>query len=82
MNGHASPHMTVRQGLNELDDKRIRAIRPLLPPQILMEDFPLSLAAAVTVLNGRQAAEAIIAGQDDRILVVSQFSIPIWIAPR
>lgn len=30
-------------GLNDLDDKRIKSIRPLIPPQILMEDFPLTM---------------------------------------
>lgn len=37
---------------------------------VLMEDYPLSLAAASTVLEGRKAAEAIVAGQDDRLLVI------------
>ena len=75
MNGHASPSTTGRRGLNELDDNRIRRIRPVVAPEILMEDYPLSLAAAVTVLTGRQDAEAIIAGESDRILVVSQTSL-------
>ena len=38
--------------LNDLDDQRIRNIKPLIPPQILMEDYPLSNDAAVTVKNG------------------------------
>lgn len=45
-------------------------IRPLVPPQILMEDLPLSLAAAQTIITGRQAAEEIIKGRDDRLLVI------------
>ena len=39
--------------LNDLDDKRIRNIKPLIPPQILMEDYPLSLKAAATVEKGK-----------------------------
>lgn len=56
--------------LNELDDKRIKCIKPLIPPQILMEDIPLTLKAAQTIVSGRQSAENIIKGQDDRLLVV------------
>lgn len=35
-----------------------------------MEDLPLSLAAAQTIILGRQAAEEIIKGRDDRLLVI------------
>ncbi|KAJ1884028.1 hypothetical protein LPJ81_007160, partial [Coemansia sp. IMI 209127] len=56
--------------LNELDDVNIRRIRPLIPPQILMEDLPLTEAAAATIVRGRKAAGDIIAGTDDRLLVV------------
>ncbi len=56
--------------LNELDDRRIKDIKPLIPPQILMEDLPLSTAAHETVELSRQQAEAIICGEDDRLLVV------------
>ena len=62
-----SPPVTA---LNELDDKRIKEIKPLIPPQILMEDLPLSLAAAQTIITGRHAAEEIIKGRDDRLLVI------------
>jgi 3-deoxy-7-phosphoheptulonate synthase len=56
--------------LNELDDKRIKCIKPLIPPQILMEDIPLTLKAAQTIVEGRKAAENVIKGTDDRLLVV------------
>lgn len=56
--------------LNEVDDRRIQDIKPLIPPQILMEDLPLSPKALSTVESGRRQAEAIIAGEDDRLLVV------------
>jgi 3-deoxy-7-phosphoheptulonate synthase len=61
---------TLVSALNDLDDKRIAHIRPLIPPQILMEDLPLSISAAETILEGRKDAEAIIHGKDDRLLVV------------
>ncbi|ORZ05826.1 3-deoxy-7-phosphoheptulonate synthase [Absidia repens] len=56
--------------LNELDDKRIKCIKPLIPPQILMEDIPLTLKAAQTIVAGRKAAESVIKGTNDRLLVV------------
>ncbi|KAF9333333.1 hypothetical protein BG006_003748 [Podila minutissima] len=56
-----SPKIGFQDALNELDDKRIK---------ILMEDLPLSLAAAQTIITGRQAAEEIIKGRDDRLLVI------------
>ncbi|KAI8321337.1 3-deoxy-7-phosphoheptulonate synthase [Martensiomyces pterosporus] len=56
--------------LNELDDVNIRRIRPLIPPQILMEDLPLTESAAATIVKGRLESEAIIQGKDDRLLVI------------
>ncbi|ORX59815.1 3-deoxy-7-phosphoheptulonate synthase, partial [Hesseltinella vesiculosa] len=62
--------MMAMTALNELDDKRIKCIKPLIPPQILMEDIPLTLQAAQTIVEGRKAAENVIKGTDDRLLVV------------
>ncbi|PWN53953.1 putative 3-deoxy-D-arabino-heptulosonate 7-phosphate synthase isoenzyme [Violaceomyces palustris] len=59
-----------RDALNELDDRRIKSVKPLIPPQILVEDYPLSLTAAQTVVQGRRSTEDIIKGEDDRLLVV------------
>ncbi|KAJ7794127.1 hypothetical protein B0H14DRAFT_2923814 [Mycena olivaceomarginata] len=42
---------------------RVKSTRPLIPPQILQEDLPLTLLAAHTVEN-------ILKGDDDRLLVV------------
>jgi len=53
-----------------LDDRRVRKVNPLIPPQILMEDYPLTLLAAHTVLEGRQAVEAIMRGDDDRLVII------------
>ncbi|KAG1461600.1 hypothetical protein G6F56_005691 [Rhizopus delemar] len=63
-------HTRTKTALNELDDKRIKGIKPLIPPQILMEDIPLTLKAAQTILEGRRASENIIKGTDDRLLVI------------
>lgn len=53
-----------------LEDRRVKATRPLIPPQILQEDLPLTLNAAQTVLEARRAAENILRSNDDRLLVV------------
>lgn len=56
--------------LNELDDKRIKKIRPVIPPQILMEDIPLTKVSAQTVKDARMQAERIIKMEDDRLLCI------------
>ena len=52
------------------DDVRIRGLRPLLPPAILMEEIPASPAALATVTRARDEIGAIVRGEDDRLLVV------------
>src|SRR5450755_2100805 len=52
------------------DDLRIDRIRPLIPPEILMENLPLSERASTTVPESREAATRVLRGQDDRIVVV------------
>lgn len=42
--------LSVQQAIAELDDKRVKAVRPLIPPQILAEELPLDLRGAQTVL--------------------------------
>ncbi|KAA1469796.1 3-deoxy-7-phosphoheptulonate synthase [Dentipellis sp. KUC8613] len=59
-----------KEALGCLENRRVKLIRPLIPPQILQEDLPLTLAAAQTVLEGRKATEAILRGNDDRLIVV------------
>jgi 3-deoxy-7-phosphoheptulonate synthase len=59
-----------KEALHRLENRRVKSTRPLIPPQILQEDLPLSLGAAQAVLEGRQATEAILRGADDRLIVV------------
>lgn len=61
---------TFREALNELDDRRINTIKPLIPPQILMEEYPLTMQAASAIVSGRRSTEDIIKGEDDRLVVV------------
>ncbi|CDO76106.1 hypothetical protein BN946_scf184649.g32 [Trametes cinnabarina] len=62
--------ITVRDALFQLEDRRVKVTRPLIPPAILQEDLPLTLAAAETVLEGRKATENILHSRDDRLVVV------------
>lgn len=52
------------------DDVRIDNLRPLLPPAILMEELPVSAELSNLVASARDQAAAIIAGRDDRVLVI------------
>jgi len=56
--------------INELDNRRIEKIRPLIPPQILMEDYPLTEKAYNTIAKSRKAIEDAIDGKDDRLIVI------------
>jgi 3-deoxy-7-phosphoheptulonate synthase len=62
--------MPFREALARLENRRVKSTRPLIPPQILQEDLPLTLKAAQTVLEGRKSVEKILRGDDDRLLVV------------
>lgn len=52
------------------DDVRIKAIKELLPPVALLERFPATAEISETVAGSRQAISEILAGKDDRLLVV------------
>ena len=49
---------------------RIRSLEPLVPPARLCALVPLDEAALRTILTGRQAVEAVLAGDDARLLAV------------
>lgn len=52
------------------DDLRIRELKPLLPPAILMEEIPASDRASATVAQGRAQIASALRGEDDRLLIV------------
>lgn len=52
------------------DDLRIEGLRPLLAPAVLMEEFVLDSAGAELVAGTRQDIEAILRGEDSRLLLV------------
>ena len=54
------------------DDLRIQTLRPLLPPMILVnEELPITEQATATVTRARREIDAILAGHDRRLLVIS-----------
>lgn len=52
------------------DDIRIQSLHPLISPEILMEELPLSTQAAELITSTRNEASQIIQGNDKRLLVV------------
>jgi 3-deoxy-7-phosphoheptulonate synthase len=54
----------------QTSDLRIRTARPLLSPAILEEDLPLSETGAAQVHRARREIGDILAGRDDRLVVV------------
>ena len=52
------------------DDLRISALRPLLSPAILMEEFPITEDLSTLVASTREGTSAVIRGDDDRLIVV------------
>ena len=52
------------------DDVRIREIRPLIPPAILMEEIPAEPQHCEFITGAREQVTAILEGRDDRLLVV------------
>jgi 3-deoxy-7-phosphoheptulonate synthase len=52
------------------DDLRIRNVRPLIPPAILLEEIPISERASNVVTDTRAAVTRVIEGADPRLVVV------------
>jgi 3-deoxy-7-phosphoheptulonate synthase len=53
------------------DDLRIRDVRPLIPPAILLEEIPLSDGASDVVADARAGLAAVLRGDDPRLVVVA-----------
>jgi 3-deoxy-7-phosphoheptulonate synthase len=56
--------------LHRTDDLRIDNLKPLIPPAILMEELPMDEAASTLVWQSRNDIGDVLAGRDDRLLVV------------
>ena len=76
MSAHPASHAHVdaepafTQDTTRIDDVRIRAVRPLLTPALLLEALPGSAAAHDLVEGSRAAISRVLHGQDDRLVVV------------
>ncbi len=55
---------------NDTDDLRIREIRELSTPDAVMREFPRAPAASRTVTRARRAIHDVLAGADDRLVVI------------
>ncbi|MFT4199197.1 3-deoxy-7-phosphoheptulonate synthase [Gordonia sp. (in: high G+C Gram-positive bacteria)] len=65
--------MTTTPDLNtqvSTSDRRIRAFRPIPTPDALRSELPLTARRAVAVQNDREEIADILAGRDERLLVV------------
>ncbi len=51
-------------------DLHVVETRPLVPPSVLHQDFPIDLEAASTVARARKSIQAILRGEDSRLLVI------------
>ncbi|KAF4671250.1 hypothetical protein FOL47_001594 [Perkinsus chesapeaki] len=64
------PHFQEHFTDPDIDNLRIKKIKALIYPQLLVEEFPLTRNGKVTVSKGRKEASDIIHKKDDRMLVV------------
>lgn len=64
--GHFQEHFTDP----EVDNQRIREVRAIMSPQLLIQELPLTKHSKETVLKARQEASRIVRGEDDRLLVI------------
>jgi 3-deoxy-7-phosphoheptulonate synthase len=56
--------------MKQTDDVRVKGYCKLVEPAVLKQEFPVSHAAAETVLSGRNCVEKILRKEDNRLLVV------------
>merc|ERR1712159_147382 len=56
--------------IGRVDDVRIRSVNALLPPICLLEELPCEEHHADTIYAGREAIQAVLNGEDDRLVVI------------
>lgn len=54
----------------EVDNLRIREVRAIMSPQLLMQELPLTQNTRETIVKARRDAARIVKGEDDRLLVI------------
>mmetsp|Transcript_24224 Transcript_24224/g.53774 ORF Transcript_24224/g.53774 Transcript_24224/m.53774 type:complete len:421 (-) Transcript_24224:91-1353(-) len=68
--GAAEKHFTEHFTNPEIDNLRIKEIKALAPPQLIMEEYPATAKCVETVRRNRRAASDVMLGNDDRVVVV------------
>ena len=56
--------------MTQTSDVNVRQLTPLISPDDLERELPISPAAAETVLRGRQAIRAVLNGEDPRMIMI------------
>ena len=56
--------------MNRIENVNVAALQPLSPPQMVKAELPEIPAAMETVLQGRSTVQDILAGKDNRLLIV------------
>lgn len=56
--------------MSRIENLHIRGLEPLVAPAALKRELPLSDAAMETVVTGRDAVKAVLAGRDERLMVI------------
>ncbi|WP_313083528.1 3-deoxy-7-phosphoheptulonate synthase [Pulveribacter sp.] len=67
---HRSAQALSTRDTTRIDDLRIAGVRPLITPALLQEWLPAPAAAQQLVEDSRGAIARVLAGQDDRLVVV------------
>jgi 3-deoxy-7-phosphoheptulonate synthase len=62
--------MYIHVVMQQTNDLRIKSLRPLVAPNVMKGEFPLTDASLRTVVESRRAVEDIIHHRDDRLLAV------------
>ncbi len=69
--GEARHSLSLSERTSDTDDQRIRDVTPLPPPEHLIRFFPIAGTPAETLIGDtRSAVRRVLAGQDDRLLVI------------
>lgn len=63
-------NIPVAHNAYNTDDLRIVGIREVISPSKVLEEFPISAEAAETVIQARREVHEILAGHDDRLLLI------------
>ena len=67
---HEAGGPPATQDSTRVDDLRIQAVRPLISPALLLDELPVSAAAQAVVETARRDIARVLAGTDDRLVVV------------